>query len=145
MPRDIQPSEAVARLFYITTHHHPNLVLFLRERRSSCLQHMFTDAEEIEDNLRSCGNLSDQIWDEDLCVEEQEKVYEKQKSDLDAKESEEKYEHERSDPSFHSLQDVNVSFPNLYYSPNIEANQSDISTVIDVEHLCQQDDSPCEI
>jgi hypothetical protein len=66
MPIDIRPSEVVARVFYTATHHHPYLTLFLRERRSLTLQQMFTDAEEIEDNLRACGNLSDQIWDEDV-------------------------------------------------------------------------------
>jgi hypothetical protein len=57
-PINIRPFEAAARVFYTTTHHHnPYLTLFLRERRYLTLQQMFTDAEEIEDNLRACGKL----------------------------------------------------------------------------------------
>jgi hypothetical protein len=50
MPMEIQPTEVVAMVQY-TIAQHPDLFLFLRERRSSSLQQMFTDAEEIEDNI----------------------------------------------------------------------------------------------
>ena len=51
IPRDIQPSETIARLYYIVAHHHPELVLFMRERRSISLQHMFIDPKEIEGKI----------------------------------------------------------------------------------------------
>jgi hypothetical protein len=72
MPMEIQPTEVTAMVQY-TIAQHPDLVLFLRERRSSSLQHMFTDAEEIEDNIRACGRLLNQVLDKDL---EHEQVYE---------------------------------------------------------------------
>jgi hypothetical protein len=73
---DIRPSEATARIFYTTTHHHPYLTLFLIERRSLSLQQMFTVVEEIEESLRSCGNLSDYIWDKDVDAQELDEEYE---------------------------------------------------------------------
>jgi hypothetical protein len=68
MPKDIQPSEIVARLFYTTTHH-PDIAFYLRERKSLTLQQMFTNAEEIEDNLQACGKLQNHTWDGDLDAE----------------------------------------------------------------------------
>ena len=44
MPMEIQPIE-VASMVHYTIAQHPDLVIFLRERRSSSLHHMFTDAE----------------------------------------------------------------------------------------------------
>jgi hypothetical protein len=72
MPMEIQPIEVVSMVQY-KIEHHPYLVLFLRERRSSSLQQMFTDAKEIEDNIRAHGRLLNRVLDEDL---EHEKVYE---------------------------------------------------------------------
>jgi hypothetical protein len=42
---------------------------------------VYIDAEEIENNLQVCGNLSDQLWVEYFHVHGHEDVYE-QKSDL---------------------------------------------------------------
>ena len=66
----IRPSEVVAKLFYIAAHHHHVLVLFLRERKSPSLEQVYIDVEEIENNLRVCGKLSDQFWVEDFHVHE---------------------------------------------------------------------------
>ena len=53
MPMDIQPSESAAKVYYAAAHN-PEFAFLLRER-SSTLQQMFTDAEELENNLWSCG------------------------------------------------------------------------------------------
>jgi hypothetical protein len=50
MPMEIQPTEVAAMVQY-TIAQHPDLVIFLRERRSSSLHQMFTNAEEIEENI----------------------------------------------------------------------------------------------
>jgi hypothetical protein len=47
MPKDIQPSEVVAMLFYNSSSSH--LAFYLRERKPLTLQRMFIDAEEIEE------------------------------------------------------------------------------------------------
>jgi hypothetical protein len=82
-PIDIHPSESIARVFYTTTHHYPYLTLFPRERRYLTLQQMFIYAEKIEDNLRACGKLSNQIWDKDVDAQELDEEYEQLRSDLD--------------------------------------------------------------
>ena len=53
---------------------HPNLFLYLKERKSPSLQQMFVDANEVENNLQFCGKLHDQIIDKDFNVQEMEKV-----------------------------------------------------------------------
>jgi hypothetical protein len=58
---------------------------------------MFFDTEEIEDNIRACGRLLNQVLDKDL---EQEQVYEQMKSYLDTEESKEGYGQWKSDPVF---------------------------------------------
>jgi hypothetical protein len=63
-PFEIHPSEATAKVYYALAHH-PNLAFYLKERKSSTLQQMFIDVEEIENNLWACGMLPDQI-EEDL-------------------------------------------------------------------------------
>jgi hypothetical protein len=67
-PVEICPSEVVAKVYYALAHH-PHLAFYLRERKSSTLQQMFIDVEEIENNLWACGMLPDQIK-EDLNAEE---------------------------------------------------------------------------
>jgi hypothetical protein len=117
-------------VFYTATHHHPDLVLYLRERKSLSLQQMFVDAEEVEDNLRACGNLLDQVWDEDL---EQEQVYEQHKLDLDAEDQKEAYEHEGSDMGSHLFQRDSASFSDFYSSSDLEIITSYFSTVEDAD------------
>jgi len=72
---EIQPTE-VAAMVQCTIAQHPDLVLFLRERRSSSLQQMFIHEEDIEDNIRACGRILNLFWDGDL---EHEQVYEQHK------------------------------------------------------------------
>ena len=43
---------------------------------------MFVDAKEVENNLRVCGKLHDQIIDKHFNVQEMEEVYEQQGSTL---------------------------------------------------------------
>jgi hypothetical protein len=50
MPLDIWPSETVAMVYYMLAQH-PELFLYLRERKSSSLEQMFTNVEEIEENF----------------------------------------------------------------------------------------------
>jgi hypothetical protein len=57
LPKEIQPPEGAAKLYYATTLP-SKLFLFLSERRSATLQQMFIDAQEVEDNLRAGRKLS---------------------------------------------------------------------------------------
>jgi hypothetical protein len=50
MPKGIQPPKAAAKLCYATTLH-PDVSFLLMERRSKSFQQMFSDAQEVEDNL----------------------------------------------------------------------------------------------
>ena len=52
MPKAIQPPEVVARLCSATTFH-LDLTFLLMERRFVTLQHIFDDAQEIEDNFQA--------------------------------------------------------------------------------------------
>ena len=79
MPIEIRPTEIVAMIQY-TMEQHPDLFLYLKEIKSPSLQQMFVDAKEVENNLRVCGKLHDQIIDKDFNVQEMEEVYEQQGS-----------------------------------------------------------------
>ena len=59
MPKEIQPLENAAKLYYANTFP-PELSLLLLERKSITLQHMFIDCLEVQDNLRLSENISDQ-------------------------------------------------------------------------------------
>ena len=59
MPKEIQPLENTAKLYYATTFP-PELSLILLERKSVTLQHMFIDCLEVEDNLRMYKRILDQ-------------------------------------------------------------------------------------
>ena len=59
MPKEIQPLENAAKIYYATTFP-PELELLLLEIKSTTLQHMFTDCLEVEENLKMSKNLSDQ-------------------------------------------------------------------------------------
>jgi hypothetical protein len=59
LPKEIQPTEAAAMLHYETTFH-PYLSFLLMERRYKTLQHMFDDAQEVEDNLQACQRMKNQ-------------------------------------------------------------------------------------
>jgi hypothetical protein len=50
MPLEIRPSEIAAMVYYTLAQHH-ELFLYLRERKSSSLEQMFTNVEEIEENF----------------------------------------------------------------------------------------------
>ena len=77
MPKEIRPLEKVAMIYYVAAHQQLDLVLHLKERKSLSLQDMFSNAREVEENLRACGKLVDQSRDEDL---EQEQVCGQRKS-----------------------------------------------------------------
>jgi hypothetical protein len=74
MPIEIQPIK-VASMVQYTMAQHPNLFLYLGERKSPSLQRMFVDAEEVENNLWACAQLSCHILDNFLDDEEPEEVY----------------------------------------------------------------------
>jgi len=61
MPLDIRPSKLVAMVYYIASQH-PNIFLFLRERRASSLEQLFVDVEEIEEKFRACDRLQDHVY-----------------------------------------------------------------------------------
>jgi hypothetical protein len=50
MPVEIKPIETVAMVYYVMAQH-SELVLFLRERKSTSLSQLFMDVEEVEENL----------------------------------------------------------------------------------------------
>jgi hypothetical protein len=50
MPLEIRPFETTTMVYYIAAQH-PDLVLLLRERKSSSLRQSFEDAEEVEENI----------------------------------------------------------------------------------------------
>ena len=59
MPKEIQPLEDVAKLYYASTF--PiELFFLLLERKSITLQNMFIDSLEVEDNLRMSKRISEQ-------------------------------------------------------------------------------------
>ena len=51
MPKEVQPLENATKIHYATTFP-PELSLLLLERKSTTLQHMFTDCLEVEENLK---------------------------------------------------------------------------------------------
>ena len=59
MPKEVQPLENAAKIYYTTTFP-PELSLLLLERKSVTLQHMFIDCLEVEDNLRMSKKILDQ-------------------------------------------------------------------------------------
>eukprot|EP01018_Ginkgo_biloba_P001504 Gb_17813 [translate_table: standard] len=73
MPTEIQPSEAAAKVYY-TAAHHLDFAFYLRERRALTLEHMFIDAEEIENNLWACGKLPQRSFHEGIHRESPETV-----------------------------------------------------------------------
>lgn len=119
MPKDIQPSETVAMLYYIKAQH-SDLVFYLSKRMSSSLGQLFVDAREIEENLWACDRLRDQ-------------------------EQEEEYERQRSDLGLHSFQYCDPSFSDFNFPPDLKTTESDSSTIQDLGNLYQQGDSPCSI
>jgi len=56
MPKEIQPLEVDAMLYYATTFH-PYMSFLLMERRSKSLQLMFNDAQEVQDNIQACKQI----------------------------------------------------------------------------------------
>jgi hypothetical protein len=114
MPIEIHPTE-VASMVQYTMAQHPNLFLYLRERKSPSLQQMFVDAEEVESNLRACAQLSCQILDNVLDEEETEEVYGQQEA----------Y------PSLQLFQHACTSFSDLKYFSDLEIIKSYFSIVKD--------------
>jgi len=94
---------------------HPNLFLYLRERKSPSLQQMFVDAEEVESNLRACAQLSCHILD----------------NFLDEEEIEEVYGHHEAYPILQLFQHACASFSDLKYFSNHEIIKSKFSIVKD--------------
>jgi hypothetical protein len=59
LPLEIKPSETAAMVYYIMSQY-SDLVLYLRERKSTSLSQLFMDVEEVEENLRACGRIQSQ-------------------------------------------------------------------------------------
>ena len=59
MPKEVQPLENAAKIYYAATFP-TGLSLLLLERKSTTLQHMFTDFLEVEENLEMSKSLSSQ-------------------------------------------------------------------------------------
>ena len=56
IPNDIKPSPGAAKLHYPEVFDN-DFALFLRERKSTTLLAMFTDALEVEANMMACGKI----------------------------------------------------------------------------------------
>jgi hypothetical protein len=63
MPVEIRPTETVAMVYYVMAQH-SELVLLLRERKSTSLSQLFMDVEEVEENLSS-------LWQDSKSVSSQ--------------------------------------------------------------------------
>jgi len=61
MPLEIRPSETAAMVYYVMAQH-PDLVFLLRERKTTSLQRLFEDAEEVEENIWACQRIRDQAF-----------------------------------------------------------------------------------
>ena len=59
MPKEVQPLKNAAKIYYAATFP-PELSLLILERKSTTLQHMFTNCLEVEENLKMSKNLSGQ-------------------------------------------------------------------------------------
>ena len=59
MPKEVQPLENAAKIYYADTFS-PDLSLLLLERKSTTLHHMFADYLEVEENLKMSKKSSDQ-------------------------------------------------------------------------------------
>jgi hypothetical protein len=70
MPLEIRPSETASIVYYVMAQH-PDLVLLLRERKSSSLRRLFEDVEEVEENIWACKRIRDQAYFENLHAHEQ--------------------------------------------------------------------------
>jgi hypothetical protein len=108
---EICRSEIVAKVYYALAHH-PDLELYLKLRKSSTLQQMFIDAEEIENNLWDCGILLDQIK-EDLNAEDKKEEYEQEEID------QQQVNHYETDFWINVLGDMH-SEENIYYESEQE-------------------------
>jgi hypothetical protein len=88
MPVEIRPTETSAMVYYIMAQH-LELVLLLRERKSSSLIHLFEDAREVEENIRASRWVHKQanvhIQEEEDCqsVSDSEQGYINYGSDLE--------------------------------------------------------------
>ena len=58
MPKEVQPLENAAKIYYAAFS--PDLSLLILERKSTTLQQMFADCLEVEENLKMSRKLSDQ-------------------------------------------------------------------------------------
>ena len=77
LPKEFQPPEVVVMLHYVTTFQ-SDLYFLLMERKSMCLQQMFNNAQEVEDNIQACKH----IQNEDLDTKEHDNEYEQRTIDL---------------------------------------------------------------
>jgi hypothetical protein len=59
MPVEIRPTETAAMVYYVMNQH-LELVLHLRERKSTSLSQLFMDDGEVEENLQACGRIQSQ-------------------------------------------------------------------------------------
>ena len=59
MPKEVQPLENAAKIYYVATFP-TELSLLILERKLTTLQHMFTNCLEVEENIKMSKNLSSQ-------------------------------------------------------------------------------------
>jgi hypothetical protein len=59
LPKEVQPLEVTTMLHYVTTFQ-SELSFLLMERKSTSLQQIFNNAQEVEDNLQACQSLQNQ-------------------------------------------------------------------------------------
>jgi hypothetical protein len=124
MALEIWPSETTSMVYYTLAQHH-ELFLYLRERKSSSLEQMFTNVEEIEENFQVYGRLPKPFWDESF---EQSKDYEQHESDLDVDQLEEGYGQEDVYEHKSYLGQLFASFSDFNSFLGLEIDKYDFST-----------------
>jgi hypothetical protein len=87
MPVEIRPSETVAMVYYVMAQH-PDLVLLMRERKSSSLRYLFEYAEEVEENICASKKIQDRVYFENMHAQDEQQEDCQHISDLQQKDSE---------------------------------------------------------
>jgi hypothetical protein len=82
MPMEIRPPEFAAMVYYEIAQH-SDLVLLLRERKSSSLRCLFEDAEEVEENIRASKKIRDRVYFENLHAPDEQQEDSEYESDLE--------------------------------------------------------------
>ena len=64
IPLEIRPTKIAAMVYYVMAQH-SDLVLFLLERKSTSLSHLFEDAKGVEKKIRASRRIQDPVYFEE--------------------------------------------------------------------------------